>query len=192
MVYRMCRMALLGALILAVPAAVRAENIFDQILGGVKKSKVDRKADEASRSFKFTVHLTTGDVLKAIKYEGGGYRSKGSFRFISNFESDISVKLPFIRYVDMDMIGEETLASEYTTSTADRIYLRNADYVTGKIEGFSARDIRVATTYGDLKIDVTQVRYIMFRNPATGSPAGPAKPAKEKKKPRTSSEESGS
>lgn len=177
----------LGIFLAAMFPMPSSAGLFEDLgLKGAAKSKEAKAADVASRKFKFTVHLTTGDVLKAIEYGGGSSSKKGVFRFVSNFESDIAVKLPFVRYVDMDMIGEESLSAEYATSRADRIYLKNKDFVTGKIEAFTNHDIRVATTYGDLKIDVTQVRYIIFRNPAAGGaqmespkPApSPAKPAK--------------
>ena len=139
-----------------------------------------------ARKFKFAVYLTTGDVLKAVEYRGGGATKKGSFRFISNFESDVDIKTPFIKYIDMDMIGDQPLEEEYLSSKSDRVYLKNQDYLTGKVVGFTANDVLVTTTYGDLKASVSQVRYVMFRNPVTQSepakapaavvPAAPAPP----------------
>lgn len=179
------RVVFLAALALvAFSRPAMAGSLFDQIMsGGGRKTKEQKSADAAARKFKFTVHLTTGDVLKAIEYVGGGMMGRrAGFRFMSNFESDITVKLPFVKYVDMDMIGEEVLSAEYAEAKADRVYLKNKDYVTGKIEGFTAGDIKVATTYGDLKVDITQVRYMMFRNPATGPAPETPKPAKAAKK----------
>ncbi len=161
-----------GILTVLALAAVRpaSADLFDQIFtkGGAKK-KNSAQSTGQDRRFKFVVYLTTGDVLKAEEYKGGSSSKNSSFRFISNFESDIDVKTNFIKYVDIDMIGDQTLEEEYTQSKADRVYLKNQDYLTGKIVGFTSKDVLVTTTYGDLKADITQIRYLMFRNPAAMS-----------------------
>lgn len=158
--------------------------IFDDIVSGVNRKKADKRVDAFVRQFRFVVYLTTGDVLKAVEYKGTtGGRKKGSFRFISNFESDIDVRTSFVKYIDMDNIGDQTLEEEYVSSRSDRVYLKNADYLTGKIVGFTSKDVLITTTYGDLKAAIPQVRYLIFRNPSTTPefmmPAGkePAKPA---------------
>lgn len=153
---------------LAVPAA--QADLFDSIMHGGSKKKAEPKSTMSpERKFKFAVYLTTGDVLKAVEYRGGGKTKKGSFRFISNFESDIDIKTPFIKYIDMDMIGDQPLEEEYLSSKSDRVYLKNQDYLTGKVVGFTANDVLVTTTYGDLKASIPQIRYVMFRNPVTHS-----------------------
>lgn len=150
---------------MVLAARPASADLFQEILGGKKKS--ESPAQAASRKFKFMIYLTTGDVLKGVEYKGGSSGKKGSFRFISNFESDIEVKTAYIKYVDMDMVGDQTLEEEYINSKSDRVYLKNQDYLTGKVAGFTARDVQVTTSYGDLKADINQVRYIMFRNPST-------------------------
>lgn len=170
--------AMLAGLITAwaMPASA---GLFEDVIGKSPKKKAEAQAAASARKFKFFVYLTTGDVLKAMEYKGAA--KKGNFRFISNFESDIEVKTSYLKYIDMDLIGDQVLDEEYASAKADRVYLRNQDYVTGKVVSFGAKDIQVATTYGDLKVDALQVRYIMFRNPVTSveSPmrATPAKAA---------------
>lgn len=174
----LCTIGSLAILLCARPASA---GLFEDIMGGGSKKKAAAQAKEAfTRKFKFVVHLTTGDMLKGIEYKGGGTRKKGSFRFISNFESDIDVKTAFIKYVDMDMIGDQVLEEEYLSSKSDRVYLKNQDYLTGKILGFSAKDVLVTTSYGDIKADIAQVRYVMFRNPGA---AAETKPLMQESKP---------
>ncbi len=168
------------AVTLAVPA--RAD-LFDQIFSGVNKGKkkVATPTETATKKFKFSVYLTTEDVLKAIEYKGGstaGRKSTGILRFISNFESDIEVKTTFIKFVDMDNVGDQPLLEEYASAKFDRVYLKNQDYLTGKVVGFGPKEVSLQTTYGDVKASIHQVRYIVFRNPAAISgPAESAHPA---------------
>ena len=139
-----------------------AADLFKDVFSGSGKKKAEEKAQSIARKFKFVLYLTTGDVLKAVEYKGGGTSvKKGTIRFISNFESDIEVKTGFIKYIDMDMIGEQILEEEYASSKSDRVYLRNQDFVTGKVTGFTAKDVLVATTYGDLKVSAMQVKYVI-------------------------------
>lgn len=173
---------------LLAPARMASADLFSEVFGkrSGEKKKAEAKASAASSyKFKFSVHLTTGDVLRGIEYKGGSTKKSGSFRFVSNFESDIDVKTSFIKYVDMDMIGDQVLEEEYTQSKADRVYPRNQDVLTGKIVGFSAKDVLITTTYGDVKVYITQVRYVMFRNPSaaasTEMPASTPVPVEESK-----------
>lgn len=159
----------LAILLAGAFAAPARADLFDQILGGGSKKKAQVQTEAVARKFKFVIHLTTGDVLKAVEYKGGGSSKKGSFRFISNFESDIEIRTPFLKYIDMDMVGDQVLEEEYLSSKQDRVYLKNQDYLTGKVVGFTAKDVMVATTYGDLKASVGQIRYVMFRNPAASA-----------------------
>ncbi len=165
----LCALAAL-ALMAVLPASA---DLFQEILGGKKKSE-SPAASGPARQFKFMVYLTTGDVLKGVEFKGGSSGKKGTFRFISNFESDIDVKTPYIKYIDMDMVGEQMLEDEYVNSKFDRVYPKNQDVLTGKVVGFTAKDVQVTTSYGDLKASVGQVRYIMFRNPSTTPEAMPS------------------
>lgn len=174
---------------LLAPARTASADLFSEVFGkrsGGERKKTEAKAAASStHKFKFSVYLTTGDVLKGVEYKGGSAKKNSTFRFISNFESDIDVKTTFVKYVDMDMIGDHVLEEEYTQSKADRVYLRNQDYLTGKIVGFTPKDVLVTTTYGDLKADISQVRYIMLRNPSAASttemPASTPVPVEESK-----------
>ena len=174
-------MVILAAL--AVTGRPARAGLFEDIMGsGSKKKPAVAQGAAVERRFRFIVYLTTGDILKAVEFKGKGSRQKGNFRFISNFESDIEVRTSFIKYIDLDNVGEQALEEEYVSAKSDRIYLRNADYLTGKIIGFTAKDVLITTTYGDLKAAVPQVRYMMFRNPST-TPEHPALPQSSSKAP---------
>lgn len=165
--------------ITAIMAGPALSSIFDDI--GLtskkgKKSDATKTVSTAPAKVKFQLYLTTGDVLKAVDFKGGTAGKSGTIRFISNFESDIQIKTPYLKYVDMDMIGDQKLEEEYGSTTADRVYLKNQDFLTGKVTGFTTKDVQIATSYGDVKAAITEVRYIMFRNSgaAAATEAAPA------------------